>query len=86
MFVRLSRFARFIIRLAADDGSPDDSGEFVRSGYDAFGFAESPFEPPHVVPHFPVRSAHGLRRHSQDVGDWVGYFSSAEWLTGMALR
>ncbi len=84
MFVRLSRFARFVIRLAGDDGSPDDSGEFMRSGYDAFGLAKSPSENPHIVPHFPVGSAHGLRRHSQDVGDWVGCFSSAEGLTGMA--
>ena len=49
----------------------------VRSGYDAFGFSKPPFEPPHVVAHFAVGSAHGLRGHAQDVGDSVeeGFFA-----------
>ena len=51
----------FVIQLAADHGSPDDAGEFVRSSYDTFGFAKPPFEPPPVIAHFAVGRADGLQ-------------------------
>ena len=55
--------------------------QMMRSGYDAFRFAESPFAPSHVVSHFPVGPAHGLGGHSEDVGHAVGYFPRFGFVT-----
>ena len=49
----------FVVGLAADDHDPDDAGEFMSAGDDAFGFAEPAFEAADVFAHFALGAGRG---------------------------
>ena len=67
----------FVVGLAGDDQGPDDAGQLVGAGDDAFGFAQPAFEAAHIVAHRAIGAAQGMGRQAQDVGDAVADFAGA---------
>ena len=51
----------FVVSVIVFDHAVDDACEFMRGGYDAFGFSEPRFEPSAELPDFVVVARHALR-------------------------
>ncbi len=65
----------FVVGFAVDDGTPDDSREFVGSGDDAFGFAEAAFEAADVALMVRPRAFSRAAMCAEEAVEMNGYFS-----------